>query len=31
VVKLDQSRHEMALSRKADSNGLPVSSKKGRK
>jgi len=31
VVKLDQSRHEMALSRKADSNGLHVSPKKGRK
>jgi len=31
VVKLDQSRDEMARSRKADSNGLPVSPKKGRK
>jgi len=31
VVKLDQSRDEMARSRKADSNGLPVSPRKGRK
>jgi len=31
VEKLDQSRHEMARSRKADSNGLHVSPKKGRK
>jgi len=31
VEKLDQSRNEMARSRKADSKGLPVSPKKGRK
>lgn len=31
LEKLDQGRHEMARSRKADSNGFQVSSKKGRK
>ena len=31
LEKLDQSHHEMARSRKADSNGFRVSSKKGRK
>jgi len=31
VEKLDQSRHEMARSRNADSNGIHVSPKKGRK
>ena len=31
LEKLEQSRHEMARSRKADSNGLPAPTKKGRK
>lgn len=31
LEKLEQSRHEMARSRKADSNGLPAPPKKGRK
>jgi circadian clock protein KaiC len=31
VEKLDQGRHDMARSRKADSNGLQVPAKKGRK
>ena len=31
LEKLEQGRHEMARSRKADSNGLQVSPKKGRK
>src|SRR4029077_4828439 len=31
LEKLDQGRHEMARSRKADSNGFQVSPKKGRK
>ena len=31
LEKLEQGRHEMALSRKADANGVQVSAKKGRK
>ena len=31
LEKLDQGRHEMARSRKANANGLHVSPKKGRK